>query len=123
MFVNVDFEGGRRLRCDIAAIQEIEQLTGKPLGQVLGDLRSLGIQTLIVCLYACLKHEEQSLNTNLVRKRLEAHLKSGKPLKPLFKALNDALEGSGVFQGIDDDEEDVPVRPPAAAATTATDKG
>lgn len=123
MFVNVDFEGGRRLRCDIAAIQEIEQLTGKPLGQVLGDLKSLGIHTLIICLYACLKHEDASLNLNLVRKRLEKHLDSGKALKPLIKGLNDALEGSGVFQGIDDDEEDVPVRPPAAATTTAKTEG
>lgn len=115
MFVSVDFEGGRRLRCDIAAIQEIEQLTGKPLGQVIQDLRGLGIQTLIVCLYACLKHEEPSLNLNLVRKRLEAHLKAGKSLKSLYKPLDEAMMASGVFQGVDDEEE--PARPQAAAAT------
>ena len=120
MFVNVEFQGGRRLRCDIAAIQDIESLTGKPLGQVLQDLRSLGIQTLIVCLFACLKHEEPSLNINLVRKRLEKHLAEGKPLRPLIAALNDALEGSGVFQGLDDEDE-TPSRPPTAAPTSVQD--
>lgn len=118
MFVNVDFEGGRRLRCDLTALQDIELQTGKALGGVLVDLKSMGIQTLIIALWACLKHEEPSLNPGLVKKRLEKHLASGKSLKPLFTALSEAIEGSGVFQGVDDEDE-TPARPPAAATTAA----
>lgn len=119
MYVNIDFEGGRRLRCDISAIQEIETNTGKPLGQVLMDLRSMGIQTLIVALWACLKHDEASLNLNLVKKRIDKHLAAGKSLKPLFDALGKAIEGSGVFQGVDDEDEVQTARPQPAGTTTA----
>jgi hypothetical protein len=118
-YINIEFDGGRRLRCDIAAIQELEQGTGKPLLQIVQDLQHVGIQTLITCLYVLLKHEEPSLNPTLVRKRLEKHIASKKPIAPLFKGVSDALEASGVFQNDDDVDDQDAARPPVPATKDA----
>lgn len=113
MFTSFEFEGGRRLRYDIAAIQDLENNTGKPLASIIRDLQNVGIGTLITAIWVGLKHEEPSLNPNLVRKRLEKHIAAKKPLSPLFRAVSDAIEASGVFAGEDEDEVDA-ARPPAA---------
>lgn len=121
MFVPIALEGGRNLRLGIREILEIEQRAGKTIGHVVEDLKAFGINTLILCLVVGLKHEEPSINVNLVTKRVESHLESGKLISPIFDAVAEALNKSKVFGGGDETEASERPTKAAGAATTTAD--
>jgi hypothetical protein len=88
----------RVLTYDLAAIRDLEAaLGGQPLGLIVGQLANLGINALVLALWAGLKHEDRTITPHLVTKRLETYLKAGRPLRKLADAINDGLEESGLF--------------------------
>ena len=97
--VHLDFDKPRLLCYDLAAIRDLENaLNGQPLGVIVGQLANLGINALVISLWAGLKHEDRTITPHLVTKRLETYLKDGKPLRALADAINDGLEESGLFK-------------------------
>ena len=97
--VQLEFDKPRQLKYDLAAIRDLEaQMGGEPLGVIVGRLANLGVNALVLALWAGLKHEDRALTPHLVTLRLEKYLKDGKPLRALADAINDALEESGLFK-------------------------
>ena len=53
----IEFDRPRLLKFDLAAIRDLERaLDGKPLGAIVNDLQNLGINSLVMALWAGLKH-------------------------------------------------------------------
>lgn len=114
--VHLEFDKSRSLFFDLAAIRDLERaMDGQPLGAIVQQLANLGINALVIALWAGLKHEDRTITPNLVTKRLETYLKDGKKLKVLADALNDALEECGIFRGSEDDEGNAPAERPTAS--------
>jgi hypothetical protein len=114
--VHVEFDKPRQLFYDLAAIRDLEQaMAGKPLGTIVTDLSQLGVNALVLALWAGLKHEDRAVTPNLVTKRLETYLKNGGKLSILADAINDGLEESGLFRSPEDQEANPPAGRPAAS--------
>lgn len=113
--VTVDFDRSRVLFYDLAAIRDLEAaMGGQPLGVVVTQLANLGVNALVLALWAGLKHEDRAITPNLVTKRLETYLRDGKPLRALADGINDALEECGLFKTAADEDD----RPLATTPTT-----
>jgi hypothetical protein len=103
--ITIEFDKPRQLQYDLAAIRDLEgAMQGEPLGVIVGRLANLGVNALVLALWAGLKHDDRAITPGLVTKRLEAYLKAGKPLRALADGINDALEESGLFKAAGDDE-------------------
>ncbi len=86
-----------------AAITMNVELDGKPLGAVVHDLSRVGINVMVLCMWAGLKHEDAALNPKLVEKMLSRYISDGKSLRVLGKKLREALiDETGLFR--DEDE-------------------
>lgn len=108
--VSVDFDRPRVLFYDLAAIRDLEAaMGGEPLGVIVGRLANLGVNALVLALWAGLKHEDRAISPGLVTKRLETYLRDGKPLRALADGINDALEECGLFKTAADEPD--PPRP------------
>lgn len=102
--VSIDFDKPRQLHFDLAAIRDLEAaMNGKPLASIVNDLASLGVTAIVLALWAGLKHEDRALNPKLVERRLETYIKDKKSLRLLGRALNDAIEETGLFRSEDDE--------------------
>jgi len=113
--ITIEFDRTRQLQYDLAAIRDLEaQMNGEPLGVIVGRLANLGVNALVLALWAGLKHEDRALSPGLVTKRLETYLKAGKPLRALADGINDALEESGLFKAAADEPAD-PLAPTPGA--------
>jgi len=113
--VSVDFDKPRLLKFDLAAIRDLEaQMNGEPLGIIVGRLANLGINALVMALWAGFKHEDRTVTPHLVTVRLDAYLKAGKPLRALADGINDALEESGLFKTTGEDADPSPGMPTAS---------
>jgi hypothetical protein len=114
--VSIDFDKPRQLRFDLAAIRDLEAaMGGEPLGVVVDRLANLGVNALILALWAGLKHEDRALTPHLVTVRLETYLKNGRTLRALADGINDALEECGLFKAAVDETADPSPPTPAAA--------
>jgi hypothetical protein len=103
--IQVDFDKPRQLFYDLAAIRDLEQaLGGQPLGTIVQHLSNLGVNAMVIALWAGFKHEDRSVTPNLITKRLETYLKEGKKLRVLADAISDALDECGIFRGADDED-------------------
>jgi hypothetical protein len=101
--VDVDFDKPRQLFYDLGAIRDLEKaMDGEPLGVIVGRLANLGVNALVLALWAGLKHADRACTPHLVEKRLDTYLKEGKPLRLLANAINDGLEESGLFKANED---------------------
>jgi hypothetical protein len=101
--VQIDFDKPRSLHFDLAAIRDLEAaMGGKPLASIVGDLASLGVTALVLALWAGLKHEDRTLNPKLVERQLSTYIKDKKSLRVLGRALNDAIEETGLFRNEDE---------------------
>lgn len=117
MAIPIDFDKPRELKFNLAAIRDMEAaLDGKPLAAIIGDITRLGINATVIALWAGLKHEDRTLNVNLVTKMLEAYLQNGGKLRVLSRSLDQALEETGLFKN-EDDEDDAGNAPPEQAKT------
>ena len=97
--VTVEFDQQRQLFYDLAAIRDLEAaMGGEPLGVIVGRLANLGVNALVLSLWAGLKHHDRAITPNLVQRRLETYLQQGKPLRALADGINDALEECGLFK-------------------------
>lgn len=93
----------RTLSFDLVAIKDLEtQMGGLPVGAIVRHLQQAGVNAIIAALWAGLKKEDASLTPAIVTKLLTRYVARGGSLLPLARALNDALEASGVFRGTDD---------------------
>lgn len=77
-------------------------MNGKPLASIVNDLASLGVTALVLALWAGLKHEDRTLNPKLVERYLSTYIKDKKSLRTLGRALNDAIEETGLFRSEDE---------------------
>lgn len=101
--VQIDFDKTRHLHFDLAAIRDLEAaMGGKPLASIVNDLASLGVTALVLALWAGLKHEDRTLNPRLVERMLSTYIKDKKSLRALGRALNDAIEETGLFRSEDE---------------------
>ena len=102
--VQIELDKPRHLKFDLAAIRDLEaNLDGKPLGAVVHDLSRVGINVMVLCMWAGLKHEDAALNPKLVEKMLSRYISDGKSLRVLGKKLREALiDETGLFR--DEDE-------------------
>jgi hypothetical protein len=117
--VPVVFDKPRTLRFDLEAIEHLEAVGGgQSLGSIVNNMNSMGLTALKWALWAGLRHEDEKLNPNLVRKMLTKWLNDGKDLKPLTEAVNRALLDSGVFG--DRSAADVGNEPAETTETTET---
>lgn len=113
--IQIDFDKPRQLHFDLSAIRDLEaSMGGKPLASIVGDLASLGVTALVLALWAGLKHEDRTLNPKLVERMLEKYIDQKKSLRVLGRALNDAIEETGLFRSEDDEV------PEGNAQTTAS---
>lgn len=107
MYVDIELDRPRQLRFDLRAIRDLETIMGKPVGQVARDLTMVGVTAILACLWAGLKHEDKTLNMNLVTKILEDYLeKEDSPgIRPVLKAIDEALSASGLLKKADEESE------------------
>jgi hypothetical protein len=102
--IPIDFDKPRNLKFDLAAIKDLEaNCNGQPLGSIVNQLAQLGITALTTALWAGLKHEDRTLTPNLVTKMLERYISEKKSMRVLARALNDAIDESGIFRNEDDE--------------------
>lgn len=102
--VPIDFDKPRQLHFDLAAVRDLEAaMNGKPLASIVNDLVNLGVTALVLALWAGLKHEDRALNPKLVEKMLSRYIEQKKSLRVLGRALNDAIEETGLFRSEDDE--------------------
>ncbi len=105
MAVALEFDKHRTLKFDLAAVRDLEAaLDGKPLAAIIADISRLGINATVLALWAGLKHEDRALNASLVTKYLEKYLHGGGQLRPIARALDQALEETGLFRTEEDAE-------------------
>jgi hypothetical protein len=106
MAVPLTFDKPRELKFDLRAIKDLEaNMGGQPLGAVVTQLGQMGITAMTMALWAGLKHEDKTLSPNLVTKMLETYIQKGGSLRVLGRALNDAIEETGLFRSDTDEEE------------------
>lgn len=106
MYVDLELDKPRRLRFDLRAIRDLEQVTGKSVGAITNDLRQVSVTAIIACLWTGLKHEDSTLNQNLIVKLLEQYLEDpAHSIKTVLRAIDDALSGSGLLRNIGEDSE------------------
>ncbi len=119
MDVPIYLDKARGLRFTLRSLRELEDAMGKPVGAISNDLRMLGVNAILACLVAGLKHEDKSLTRNLVEKILEDYLDqpSSPGMRPVLKALDDALSGSGLLKHAGEDEPEGNARPEPQATT------
>lgn len=104
MPVQIEFgDKPRTLKYDLAAIRDMEAVLDKPLSDIVGHMIRGGINAIVVALWAGLKSEDKTLNVNLVNKMLTTHLERAKgkgrnELRVLTRAINDAIEETGVWE-------------------------
>ena len=111
--VTIEFDKPRQLVFDLAAIRDLERaMDGEPLGVLVQRLANLGVNALVMFLWAGMKHEDRALTPHLTQVRLETYLKSGGKIRALADGINDALEESGLFKTAADEQ--------AAAANPST---
>lgn len=97
--IQIELDKTRNLKYGIAAVRDLEAaLGGRPLGDVIHDLSRLGINALVVALLHGLKHEDSALSVNLIMKMLDRYLESGESLQPLYDAVSESLDKTGVFR-------------------------
>lgn len=117
--VQIDFDKPRLLHFDLAAVRDLEaSLNGKPLAAIVLDITQLGVNALVLSLWAGLKHEDRTLNPKLVERILSGYINQKKSLRVLGRALNDALEETGMFRNEDEEpteEQEGNVKPEAVA--------
>ena len=105
MYVDIELDKPRRLRFDLGAIRDLERaMGGKPVGEIVQELRQVGVTAIVVALWAGLKHEDASLTQNLVTKILEEYL-STKSIRPVLRAIDEALNESGLLKRAGDETE------------------
>lgn len=93
----------RNLLFDLLAVKDLEsQMGGLPSGAIVRHLQQAGVNAIIAALWAGLKHEDSELTPAVVTQLLTRYVAEGRSLLPLARALNDALEASGVFRGPDE---------------------
>jgi len=104
--IQIDFDKPRHLHFDLAAVRDLEaSLNGKPLASIINDLAQLGVNALVMSLWAGLKHEDRTLNPKLVERMLDRYIKDKKSLRKIGRALNDALDETGMFRNEDEETE------------------
>lgn len=102
--VQIDFDKTRNLHFDLAACRDLEAaMGGKPLASIINDLANLGVTAMVLALWAGLKHEDRALNPKLVERMLTKYIEQKKSLRALGRALNDAIEETGLFRSEDDE--------------------
>jgi hypothetical protein len=106
--VSLSLDKRRELKFDIRACRELEAQLGKPLGAVLQDITSFGVNAMVVALWAGLKHEDKALTIGLTEKLFSKYVTDKKSMRVLIKKLSDALDETGLFQKEEDvvDEDD-----------------
>lgn len=105
----------RKLRFDVEAMLDLEAALNKTTREVMSDLAMLSFNTLVVALWAGLKHEDTALNINLVRKYFRTYEKlPGADIKALFKAVLDALKQSQWYQQVTAEEGESEGKPDGA---------
>lgn len=120
MPVQIEIDKLRTLKFDLAAVRDLEaQMDGKPLGAIIADITRLGVNAIVLALWAGLKHEDKSITVNLVTKITDTYLKAGRAendtrsrLRVLGEAINNALDETGLFGG--DDEGNAQPEPAAS---------
>lgn len=105
MAIPLTLDKPRELKFDLRAIKDLEaNMNGQPLGAVVIQLSQMGVTAITMALWAGLKHEDKTLSPNLVTKYLEAYIAKGGSLRVLGRALNEAIEETGLFRTDSDDE-------------------
>lgn len=108
--MQIYFDKPRELRFDLRAIKDLEAaMGGIPLGDVVGQLSRVGVTAISAALWAGLKHEDKALTPNLITKMLQAYIDKKdkqKNLRVLARALNQAIEETGLFRSDADDDEE-----------------
>ena len=117
MYTQIQLDKPRQLRFDLRAIRDLEAATGKTVGEITRDLRHVGVTAILACLLAGLRHEDKSLTPNLVEKILEAYLDAGGGIRPVLKAIDEALASSGLLKKLADEDAEGNALPEPAATT------
>jgi hypothetical protein len=103
VYTEILLDKPRRLRFDLSAIRWLENQTGgRPLGQIINDLRQMGFSVLMLALIAGLKHEDSTLSVNLMSKIVEQYLRDGGTLDVVFRDVIKAFDDSGLFRTEED---------------------
>ena len=114
--VTITLDKPRSLKFDIRACRELEAQLGKPLGAVLAEITSFGVNAMVMALYIGLKHEDKALTPGLVEKLFTSYVERKRPMRVLVKKLSEAMDETGLFQKEEDIVEDDEGNVPAAVA-------
>jgi len=94
-YIDITLDRPRRIRFDLNALVEIENISQKSLTGLLTDL---SLTTLRNLTWAGLKHEDRRLTRERTGELLQVYLENGGTTERLIEQLVDALEQSGVFK-------------------------
>jgi hypothetical protein len=122
MSVSLDFDKPRQLKFDLAAVRDLEAALNKPLAAVLDDIMHLGVNALVLSLWAGLKHEDRTLNPKLVERMLTAYIEKKRSLRILGRAINDAMDETGLFRDETDESALEGNSQPELSTTTTTNQ-
>lgn len=86
----------KRLRYDFNAIADIEEKSGKGIGQLF-DEQSIGLYSIRVLLWGGLKWEDQGLTIQRTGKLVQQFIEDGNSLEDLIPYVEEAINKSGLF--------------------------
>lgn len=103
--VKIDLDKPRNLKFDIRALKDLEAaMDGKPLMNIIRDVMNGGVTAIVTSMWAALKHEDATLNINLVTKMLQSYMDQGKNLRVLGRALGEAFKETGLLKTEEDEQ-------------------
>lgn len=106
-------ERSRTLRFNIAAMIDLEAaMGGKSTGEIVGSLASWNLTSLVLALWAGLKHDDKDLKPSSVQTMLERYVtQEGSNLRKLRDDVRAAIQASDWYRqaiSTDDDDEAAP---------------
>ena len=96
--VEITLDRVRRIKFTFADLKAMEGRLGKPMGEIVGDLTRLSVNTLQHALYAGLRSDDKRLRFEDVERLLTEYVDSGRGgLNDVLYLLNEAFTESGYF--------------------------
>ena len=94
-YVLLHLDKERKLRFDINALADWEEVTGKSLARITSG--AIGLSLMRSLLWAGLKHEDRSLTIDRVGVLLQQQIETGADLGTVAGSIQKALERSGLL--------------------------
>lgn len=104
--VYVELDGKRRaLKFTFNAMADFEDYFGLGIGQVFSQ-QNMGFRVIRALYWAGLRHKDKGLTITKTGIMLQKAMKEGESLDSLMEPLNKAIDSSGIFDNMGDEEDE-----------------